>query len=116
MHRHVSFSKKSATQRPVNATNGTLNAMKLNSTVTLTPGTDVLLINRLIVRINDLSKLWDGSTWVPVHPVSEALGAEVKWNGLTQTMLVKSGASSAISSVLSMDGTRLTYEVKRKTG
>ena len=74
----------SAPTRSIKATKG-------SAVVELTLGSRQALINGKAVYLDVPADTLGGRTMVPLRFVSEALGAEVKWNGMTRTVLLSSG-------------------------
>jgi hypothetical protein len=98
------------------ASAGTVTAEKPGSTVQLTPGTDVLLVNRLVVRIAAPTSSIDGSVWIPARAAADGLGLEVKWNILTQTLFIKPGPTSKLTEMVYTDTSLLRYEGEMRGG
>jgi hypothetical protein len=74
----------SAPTRSIKATKG-------STVVELTLGSRQALINGKSVYLDVPADTLGGRTMVPLRFVSESLGAEVKWNGMTRTVLLSSG-------------------------
>ncbi|WP_054742874.1 copper amine oxidase N-terminal domain-containing protein [Cellulosilyticum ruminicola] len=55
--------------------------------------------------------LVDGSTYVPLRAVSEIMGADVKWNGTTNTVTITNAAGSADSTALEQQLATANYQV-----
>lgn len=85
-----------ALQAEVNYSRATrsIRANKGNTVVELTLGSREARINGRSVYLDVAADTIGGSTMVPLRFVSEALGAEVKWNGATQTVSMFSGGAS----------------------
>lgn len=85
-----------ALQAEVNYTRATrsIRANKGNTVVELTLGSREARINGRPIFLDVAADTIGGSTMVPLRFVSEALGAEVKWNGATQTVSMFSGGAS----------------------
>jgi len=71
-----------------------IRANKGNTVVELTLGSREARINGRSVYLDVAADTIGGSTMVPLRFVSEALGAEVKWNGATQTVSMFSGGAT----------------------
>lgn len=69
----------------------TIKATKGSTVVELSLGSRQALINGKSVYLDVPADTMGGRTMVPLRFVSEALGAEVKWNGMTRTVLLSSG-------------------------
>lgn len=85
-----------ALQAEVNYSRATrsIRANKGNTVVELTLGSREARINGRPIFLDVAADTIGGSTMVPLRFVSEALGAEVKWNGATQTVSMFSGGAS----------------------
>lgn len=70
-------------------------AVKGDTTVALTIGSDTAYINGDAHRLLLPADVMAGSTMVPLRFVSEALGADVEWQGSTQTVQIVTGATNA---------------------
>ena len=46
------------------------------------------LVNEKLITLNAAPYIENGRTYVPIRFVSEALGADVKWNGTTKTVTI----------------------------
>lgn len=76
----------SAPTRSIKATKG-------STVVELTLGSRQALINGETVYLDVPADTLGGRTMVPLRFVSESLGADVKWNGMSRTVLLSSGGS-----------------------
>ena len=80
----------SAPTRSIKATKG-------STVVELTLGSRQALIDGRPVFLDVPADTLGGRTMVPLRFVSESLGAEVKWNGATRTVLLSSGGENPTS-------------------
>lgn len=64
----------------------TIDATKGSTKIWLEIGSKVTKVNGKTVNIAAAARIVDGSTLVPLRFISEALGAEVLWDGLTTTI------------------------------
>ena len=72
-----------------NGATRTVTSRKGNNTIELTIDSDVLYKNGEPVYLDVPAMLVNNRTLVPVRAVSEALGADVDWNGETRSVLIK---------------------------
>ena len=77
-----------AATRSIKATKGT-------TVVQLQLGSRTALIDGRTVYLDVPADTVGGRTMVPLRFVSESLGADVKWNGATKTVVINSGGSNA---------------------
>ncbi len=63
-------------------------AVKGNTVITLKIGSNSATASGKIVKLDEPSRIIGESTMVPVRFVSEALGADVNWDGTTSTVLI----------------------------
>lgn len=73
---------------------GRIKATKGSTTVDLTLGSRTAFINGQSVMLEVPAMAIGGRTLVPVRFVSEAMGAEVGWDGATKTVVINSGVAS----------------------
>ncbi|MED4604027.1 stalk domain-containing protein [Paenibacillus validus] len=99
-----------------NSEEQSLQAAIEGQTVLHKPGSTTWLIDGYVFNFDDASLIRDGSTWLPVQPVAEALGQHLVWSPLTATLYVKSTLAASISETLSYGYTRLSYEGETKDG
>ncbi|SYX87232.1 stalk domain-containing protein [Paenibacillus alvei] len=66
----------------------TITATRGSTTIVLTIGSSTAYVNGVAVKLNAAAQLVNGSTMVPIRFISEALGAEVKWEGTSRTVIV----------------------------
>lgn len=66
----------------------TITATRGSTTIVLTIGSSTAYVNGVAVKLNAAAQLVNGSTMVPIQFISEALGAEVKWEGTSRTVIV----------------------------
>jgi alpha-tubulin suppressor-like RCC1 family protein len=59
-----------------------------SDTIKLTIGSDAMFKNNEQIKLDVPAKIIGGKTMVPVRAVAEALGAEVEWDGKTQTVII----------------------------
>ncbi|OPY55859.1 MAG: hypothetical protein A4E55_02447 [Pelotomaculum sp. PtaU1.Bin035] len=69
--------------------NFSVKAAKGNTTIQLKIGDSTAYKNGRPVRLDPPAQILNGSTMVPVRFVSEALGAEVKWDEAAQTVRIE---------------------------
>lgn len=72
---------------------GAIDARKGDTHIRLRIGSADAVVNGTVVSLAVPPRIVDGITMVPLRFVSESLGAEVSWNGLTRTVTVSSGAA-----------------------
>ncbi|KEF40102.1 copper amine oxidase family protein [Schinkia azotoformans MEV2011] len=75
-----------------NGSTQTVTAVKENTTIVLTIGSKSPTVNGTVKSISTPGKILNGSTMVPLRFVSEALGADVKWDGTARVVTIFSGA------------------------
>lgn len=73
-----------------------IKATKGSTVVQLQLGSRTALIDGRTVYLDVPADTVGGRTMVPLRFVSEALGADVKWNGATRTVLINSGTSTPV--------------------
>jgi len=59
-----------------------------NTYLFLVIGNAGALVNEKLLTLNAAPYIENGRTYVPIRFVSEALGADVKWNGTTKTVTI----------------------------
>jgi len=67
------------------------------TTIILTIGSTAYTVNGVGFQADSAPFLADGRTMIPLRIVSEALGAEVDWNGATQSVTISSSHSAPFS-------------------
>lgn len=72
----------------------TVTAKKGNTTIKLTVGQSTAIVNSKTVTLAAKAEVINGSTMVPLRFVSEALGADVKWDNATSTATITSPAGN----------------------
>ncbi len=65
-----------------------------NTAISLTIGNKYAYVNNNLVQLDVPAKIIKSRTMVPLRFVSEALGAKVDWNGVTQTITITSALES----------------------
>ncbi len=76
-----------------NTSTKTVIATKGNDTIILIVGNKTAYKNYIAVELDVPAKVVNGRTLVPLRFVSEALGAEVMWNNIQQTVQIKQKVS-----------------------
>ncbi|MGE7271517.1 stalk domain-containing protein [Brevibacillus panacihumi] len=76
------------------ATSHSVTATKGDTVIKLTVDQKIAYINDRAVELSVQAQTLNGSTMVPLRFVSEALGADVKWNGDTYTATITSASGS----------------------
>ena len=66
-------------------------AKKEDATIKLTIGNRTAFINNRSTTLDVAPQIIDGRTMIPVRFISEGFGAEVEWDGTTQTVYISSG-------------------------
>ncbi|WP_159887227.1 stalk domain-containing protein [Paenibacillus puerhi] len=74
------------------------------------PGSKVWTVDGHSFLLSDASMMQQDTLWMPVQPVAEALGLELKWSSLTQTLYIKASFAASIRETLGYGYTRLSYE------
>lgn len=77
-----------------NQSTKTIDAKKGNTNIWLKIGSKATKVNGKIVNIDISAQVVKGNTLVPLRFISEALGAEVKWNQTTKTITITSANNS----------------------
>lgn len=72
----------------------TVTANKGDTTIKLTVGQSTAIVNSKTVTLAAKAEVINGSTMVPLRFVSEALGADVKWDNATSTAIITSPAGN----------------------
>ncbi|MEK8131169.1 stalk domain-containing protein [Paenibacillus filicis] len=80
------------------------------SVITHRPGSTIWTVDDHPFVFTDSSITRDGTLWIPVQPLAEALGQELKWSSLTSTLYIKPSFSTSIQETLGYGYTRLSYE------
>ncbi|WP_072333745.1 MULTISPECIES: stalk domain-containing protein [unclassified Paenibacillus] len=87
-----------------------------DATVQHKPGGAAWTVNGHSFVLSDASVMRDGTVWMPVQPVMETLGQELKWSSLTSTLYVKPSFVASVQETLSYGYTRLSYEGETSDG
>ncbi|MCX7569510.1 stalk domain-containing protein [Tumebacillus sp. DT12] len=74
-------------------------ATKRNTTVELQIGVQTAIVNGISLTLAEKPQLVNGRTLVPLRFVSEALGAEVEWDGETRVVWIVSAEQRLLSSM-----------------
>ncbi len=91
--------------------NQTITAKKDDTTIKLTIGYDYAYKNDDILTISSSPIVENNRTYVPLRFVAESFGAEVSWNGSTQTVTIKNNISaSANTNSLTVSSSNSTTE------
>jgi hypothetical protein len=87
-------------------------ATKGNTTIVLQIGSKTAYKNGVAINLDPEPQIVNGRTMVPVRFVSEALGADVKWDGSTRTVIILSSKESNDVTILSIKSpvARNSYE------
>lgn len=78
-----------------NGSTQTVTAVKESTTVVLKIGSTQPTVNGAVKTISVPGQILNGSTMVPLRFVSEALGADVKWEGAARSIAISSGGAAA---------------------
>jgi len=94
----------------------TVTAIKDSTTVKLTIGKTIAYKNGVAVKLDVPARIINNRTMVPVRFVGEAMGADVAWDGATQTVAVSSYLAAEDPYVASYYGrlTRITHDIDTK--
>lgn len=93
--------------------NRKVTAMKDSTTITLTVGSRNAIKNGFPIQLDVEPIIMNGRTMVPLRFVSEAFGADVKWDGSTRTInIVKRSVAEEHHRKLSFEEA-LTYSIKK---
>ncbi len=87
----------------------TVTATKGNTVIILTLDRDIAIINGNPVKLTAKAQSINGNTMVPLRFVSEALGAAVKWDGVTRTAYIDSAGTSDAGQTQLVDGIKVKY-------
>lgn len=71
----------------------TVTANKAGKTVSLTIGSDTAKVNYKEVKLDAAPAIIQGSTFVPLRFIGEALGAQVEWDGTNRTIHITTNSS-----------------------
>ncbi|WP_186438480.1 copper amine oxidase N-terminal domain-containing protein [Cohnella terricola] len=80
----------------------TVTATKRDTTVVLTLGAKTATINNKVVTLDSPARAIHGRTMVPVRFVSEALGDDVAWDKLSQSVLITTKAVKEVGAASSL--------------
>lgn len=87
----------------------TVTATKGNTVIILTLDRGIAYINGDPVKLTSKAQSINGNTMVPLRFVSEALGAAVKWDGVTRTAYIDSAGTSDVGQTQLVDGIKVKY-------
>ncbi|NTV89982.1 MAG: hypothetical protein HGA22_06420, partial [Clostridiales bacterium] len=74
---------------------GTVTIKKADTVIVLEIGSSMALVNGKSIKLDTAPVIRDGSTYIPLRFVSEALGAAVEWDGTRNTVKITSAAAKA---------------------
>jgi len=86
----------------------TVTATKRDTTVVLTLGAKTATINDKVVTLDSPARAIHGRTMVPVRFVSEALGDDVVWDKLSQSVLITTKAIKEVGAASSLSVSTVT--------
>jgi serine protease Do len=89
-----------------NSQTKSIKGVKGDTTINLILGSDIAVINNETVQLSLEAQVIGGRTFVPLRFVSESLGADVRWEGLTKTIYIVSTQPV----IATPDSTRKVYE------
>ncbi len=94
--------------------NSTITAVRGDNRVQLRPNTTSATVNGERVFLDTPARLTNGTTYVPLRFVAQALGEQVGWNSATKTVVIGETVEGASSPVSSDTGSRsLAPSLKR---
>lgn len=71
-----------------NSQTKSIKGIKGDTTINLILGSDIAVVNNETVQLSLEAQVIGGRTFVPLRFVSESLGADVRWEGLTKTIYI----------------------------
>ncbi|OXS58796.1 hypothetical protein B1A99_12550 [Cohnella sp. CIP 111063] len=86
----------------------TVTAKKRDTTIVLTIGARTATINNQTVTLDSPARVLAGHTMVPVRFVSEALGDDVRWDKLSQSVLITTKAVQEVGKVTQLGVTEVS--------
>ncbi|WP_372630499.1 stalk domain-containing protein [Cohnella sp.] len=86
----------------------TVTAKKRDTTIVLTIGARTATINNQTVTLDSPARVLAGRTMVPVRFVSEALGDDVRWDKLSQSVLITTKAVQEVGKVTQLGVTEVS--------
>ncbi len=86
----------------------TVTAKKRDTTIVLTIGARTATINDQTVTLDSPARVLQGSTMVPVRFVSEALGDDVRWDKLSQSVIITTKAIQQVGKVTQLGVTEVS--------
>lgn len=87
----------------------TVTANKVDTVIVLTLDRDIAYINGNPIKLTAKAQSINGNTMVPLRFVSEALGAAVKWDGVTSTAYINSSVVTDETQTQVVDGIKVKY-------
>ncbi|WP_273225555.1 copper amine oxidase N-terminal domain-containing protein [Geosporobacter ferrireducens] len=95
-------------------TTSTVTAVKEDIKIVIKIGADTAKVNGKDIILDVPAQILNGRTMVPLRFVSEAMGAEVSWEGSTRTVVISTGQDSGKMSVPPEGANTRTSEQQRE--